>query len=143
MKSAKLPRPNQAKKIPKSFPMWEHTLEKPLFCNLPLRHQVAYLNQLVCRACFIQRMDCAEEYSNLTDQSFSQDDRWDLNPIHYLLFKTELNHHTTNNYCMSFSNRLSQRRTSLITDVENELSELHHEWIKMNDFLEDNYSFRN
>ena len=42
---------------------------------------------------------------------------------------------------MSFSYRLSQIRTSLITDVENELSELNDEWIKMNDFLEDIYSF--
>ena len=62
-----------------------------------------------------------------------------LNPIDYLLFKIELNHYTTNNYCLSFSNRLSPIRTSLITDVENELFELHDEWIKMNDFLEDIY----
>ncbi len=41
-----------------------------------------------------------------------------------------------------FSNRLSPIRTSLIADVENELSELHDEWIKMNDFLEDIYLFR-
>ena len=64
------------------------------------------------------------------------------NPIHYLLFYTELNHCTTNNYCVSFSNRLSPIRTSLITDLEHELFELHDEWIKMNDFLEDIRSFR-
>ena len=49
-----------------------------------------------------------------------------------------------NNYCMFFfSNRLFPIRTLLITDVENELSELHDEWIKMNDFLQDIQSFRN
>ena len=65
-----------------------------------------------------------------------------LNPIHYLLFYTELNHDTTNNYCVSFSNRLSPIRTSLITDQEQEAFELHDEWLKMNDFLEDIRLFR-
>ena len=65
-----------------------------------------------------------------------------LNPIHYLLFYTELNHYTTNNYCVSFSNRLFPIRTSLITDLEQEAFELHDEWLKMNDFLEDIQSFR-
>ena len=55
----------------KSFPLWEHTLEKPLLCNLPLHHQIAYLNQLVSQVCIITNM----EHS---DQSFSQDDRWDF-----------------------------------------------------------------
>ena len=50
-----------------------------------------------------------------------------LEPIHDLLFYTELNHETTNNYyCLSYSNRLSAIRTSLITDLENELFELAH-----------------
>ena len=38
---------------------------------------------------------------------------------------------------------MSPIKASLITDVENELSELHDEWIKMNDFLEDIHLFRN
>ena len=42
---------------------------------------------------------------------------------------------------MSFSNRLSPIRTSL-TDLEQEAFELHDEWLKMNDFLEDIQSFR-
>ena len=64
-----------------------------------------------------------------------------LEPIHYLLFYTELNHETTNNYCMYFSNRLSPIRTSLITDLEQEAF-AYHEWQKMNDFLKDIQSFR-
>ena len=43
---------------------------------------------------------------------------------------------------MSFSNRLSPIRISLITDLEQEAFELHDEWLKMNDFLEDIQSFR-
>ena len=40
---------------------------------------------------------------------------------------------------MSFPNSLSPL---LITDVENELYELHHEWEKINDFLEEIRIFR-
>ena len=43
---------------------------------------------------------------------------------------------------MSFSNRLSPIRTSLITDLENEAFAYHEEWQKMNDFLKDIQSFR-
>ena len=77
------PEPSQ-KKSRSHFLCGTHTLKKPLFCNLQLRHQVAYLNQLVCRACFISNMERSDYYYNLADQSFSQDDRWDLNPIHYI-----------------------------------------------------------
>ena len=43
---------------------------------------------------------------------------------------------------MSFSNRLSLKRTSLITDLEQEAFAYHDEWQKMNDFLKDIQSFR-
>ena len=66
-----------------------------------------------------------------------------LKPIHYLLFYTQLNHYTTNNYCMFFfSHRLSPIRTSFMTDLETESIEYHEEWQKMNDFLKDIQSFR-
>ena len=42
----------------------------------------------------------------------------------------------TNNYCLSFPNRFSQI-TSFITNGENELYDLHNEWIQINDFLEE------
>ena len=66
-----------------------------------------------------------------------------LKPIHYLLFYTELNHHTNNNYCiLFFSDRLSPIRTSLITDLENEANEYHEEWQNMNEILIDLKLFR-
>ena len=43
---------------------------------------------------------------------------------------------------MSFSNRLSPIRTSLITDLEHGAFAYHEEWQKMNDFLKDIQSFR-
>ena len=65
-----------------------------------------------------------------------------LKPIHYLLFYTELNHNTTNNYCMFFfSDRLSPITTSLITDIENEANDYHEEWQNMNEILIDLQSF--
>uniref|UniRef100_A0A8C4QDN9 Kringle domain-containing protein n=1 Tax=Eptatretus burgeri TaxID=7764 RepID=A0A8C4QDN9_EPTBU len=65
-----------------------------------------------------------------------------LKPIHYLLFYTELNHDTTNNYSIFFSDRLSPITTSLITHIENEANEYHEEWQNMNEILIYLQSFR-
>ena len=59
-----------------------------------------------------------------------------LKPIdNYLLFYTELNHYTSNNYCIFFSYRVSPTTTSLITDIENEANEYHEEWQNMIEIL--------
>ena len=45
----------------------------------------------------------------------------------------------TNKYCLSSHNSLS---STLIASVENELSQLHHEWIQMYDFIQEIRIFR-
>ena len=102
LKASKLPRPNQAKKIPKSLPMWDTPWKLPLFCNLPLC-QVAYLNQVVCPACFISNMERSDYITTILQiNRFHKMTGEILNPIHYVLFKTELNHYVTNNIIIVF-----------------------------------------
>ena len=104
--------------------------EKPIVMKSPITSSTGgYLNQLVCRVLF--REWIVQIISpTLRINRFHKMTGEILNPIHYLLFYTELNHYTTNNCCVSFYNRLSPIRTSLRTDLEPEAFELQDEWQK-------------